>query len=274
MAASASLPFVFGPVGVRVGPKAAQVGKLTRYFPGQVAPGLAVPFGLFSHALMERETEPGGPSLFDWMTARFDEMERIREVFNDSGIVLRQTAKTPPREVFRNRMARTLYEAVNGERTVAEILLHAHGSEYSVTKFLFELHRIIQRPLMGQNALFHGSDENNRKLEPFGAMQRHQRNGVARELRVLVLALVALGDHQPAPLVTGEEAPRTVPVHIVATDEGLIERPVAVGRVKPSQLDELLHPMVDPDAEHAAQPLAKGLPAGPGGGVRPRGRSV
>ena len=63
--------------GVRVGPKAAQVGKLTQYFPGQVAPGLAVPFGLFSHALMERETEPGGPSLFEWMTARFDEIQRI-----------------------------------------------------------------------------------------------------------------------------------------------------------------------------------------------------
>lgn len=72
---------------------------------------------------------------------RFDEVQRIREVFNDSGIVLRHTAKKPPQEVFRNRMARTLYEAVNGERTVAEILLHAHGSEYSVTKFLFELHR-------------------------------------------------------------------------------------------------------------------------------------
>ena len=65
--------------GVRVGPKAAQVGKLTQYFPGQVAPGLAVPFGLFSHALMERETEPGGPSLFEWMTARFDEIQQIED---------------------------------------------------------------------------------------------------------------------------------------------------------------------------------------------------
>jgi hypothetical protein len=63
--------------GVRVGPKAAQVGKLTQYFPGQVAPGLAVPFGLFANALLEREVEPGGPTLFDWMTARFDELQAI-----------------------------------------------------------------------------------------------------------------------------------------------------------------------------------------------------
>ena len=36
-------------------------------------------------------------------------------------------------------------------------------------------------------------------------------------------------------------------------------------RVKPAQLDELLHPVVDPEAEKTAHVLAKGLPAGPGG---------
>jgi len=39
----------------------------------------------------------------------------------------------------------------------------------------------------------------------------------------------------------------------------------AIGRVKPDQLDELLHPMCDPIAEKKAKFLAKGLPAGPGG---------
>jgi hypothetical protein len=38
-------------------------------------------------------------------------------------------------------MARRIFESIDGERTVADILLHAHGSEYLVTKFLFELHR-------------------------------------------------------------------------------------------------------------------------------------
>jgi pyruvate,orthophosphate dikinase len=47
--------------------------------------------------------------------------------------------------------------------------------------------------------------------------------------------------------------------------ERLIDREQAVLRVKPEQLDELLHPLVDPAAEKAATPLAKGLPAGPGG---------
>jgi len=49
--------------------------------------------------------------------------------------------------------------------------------------------------------------------------------------------------------------------------EGLIDERTAVMRVKPSQLDELLHPLVDPAAEKQARALAKGLPAGPGGAV-------
>jgi pyruvate,orthophosphate dikinase len=47
----------------------------------------------------------------------------------------------------------------------------------------------------------------------------------------------------------------------------LIDKGTAVLRVKPEQIDELLHPTVDPAAEKRAVELAKGLPAGPGGGV-------
>lgn len=72
---------------------------------------------------------------------RYDEMRQIREVFNDPGIVLETTEKEPPTVVTENRMGRKLWELVDGERTVAEILLQVHGSEYVVTKFLFELHR-------------------------------------------------------------------------------------------------------------------------------------
>src|SRR4030042_1764724 len=47
--------------------------------------------------------------------------------------------------------------------------------------------------------------------------------------------------------------------------EGLISEPMAVMRLKPEQLDELLHPIVDPRAEKTAKIIARGLPAGPGG---------
>ena len=45
----------------------------------------------------------------------------------------------------------------------------------------------------------------------------------------------------------------------------LINQETAVLRVRPDQIDELLHPSVDPAAEKKAVELAKGLPAGPGG---------
>jgi len=50
-------------------------------------------------------------------------------------------------------------------------------------------------------------------------------------------------------------------------EEGLIDEKTALGRVRAEQLDDLLHPMIDAAAERDAQPLAKGLPAGPGAAV-------
>ena len=45
----------------------------------------------------------------------------------------------------------------------------------------------------------------------------------------------------------------------------MITKETALLRVKPEQLDELLHPMLDLEAESQAEVLTKGLPAGPGG---------
>jgi len=45
----------------------------------------------------------------------------------------------------------------------------------------------------------------------------------------------------------------------------LITKETAMMRVTPEQLDELLHPIIDPKAELTHRPLGKGLPAGPGG---------
>ncbi|MDD5362144.1 MAG: pyruvate, phosphate dikinase [Ignavibacteria bacterium] len=47
--------------------------------------------------------------------------------------------------------------------------------------------------------------------------------------------------------------------------EKLISAEEAVMRVRPDQLDELLHPVLLPSAEKAATLMTKGLPAGPGG---------
>ncbi len=47
--------------------------------------------------------------------------------------------------------------------------------------------------------------------------------------------------------------------------EKLIKKETAVMRVTPAQLDELLHPIINPKVEATKKPIAKGLPAGPGG---------
>ncbi len=49
--------------------------------------------------------------------------------------------------------------------------------------------------------------------------------------------------------------------------EKLIDAQTAIQRVNPNQLVELLLPMIDPKAEAASKPIAKGLPAGPGGAI-------
>ncbi|MBO6237495.1 MAG: pyruvate, phosphate dikinase, partial [Bacteroidales bacterium] len=50
-------------------------------------------------------------------------------------------------------------------------------------------------------------------------------------------------------------------------DEGMIDEKTAVMRVTPSQLDEVLHPILNPASEKEAKVVAKGLPASPGGAV-------
>ena len=49
--------------------------------------------------------------------------------------------------------------------------------------------------------------------------------------------------------------------------EGMIDERTSVMRVSPSQLDEILHPVLDPSSEKKAEVIAKGLPASPGGAV-------
>ncbi len=59
--------------------------------------------------------------------------------------------------------------------------------------------------------------------------------------------------------------PAAVRMAVDMVKEKLIKKEEAVTRVTPAQLDELLHPIIDPKVEIAQKILAKGLPAGPGG---------
>jgi len=57
--------------GRTVGPKAAKLGELRRAFPESVAPGVAIPFGIFKAEVLERPYGDTGQSIYDWMVGQY-----------------------------------------------------------------------------------------------------------------------------------------------------------------------------------------------------------
>ncbi len=72
---------------------------------------------------------------------RFDEMRRLRGVFPDRALVLRRTGRALPPEVAQVRAAREIFDSIDGKRSLAEILLHAHATEFVALRFLHQLMR-------------------------------------------------------------------------------------------------------------------------------------
>lgn len=73
---------------------------------------------------------------------RQDELKRIRSLFPSAGIVLRRTSLAPPGKLLDRAVAGRIYRSIDGERTLAEVLLHAHASEFLVLKLIFRLHQL------------------------------------------------------------------------------------------------------------------------------------
>ena len=61
--------------------------------------------------------------------------------------------------------------------------------------------------------------------------------------------------------------PAAVRIAVDMVEEGLISKKEAVQRVAPNQLDQLLHPVLDPATRKSLQKIATGLPASPGASV-------
>ena len=61
--------------------------------------------------------------------------------------------------------------------------------------------------------------------------------------------------------------PAAVRIAVDMVNEGLITKEEAVQRVDPQQLDQLLHPVLDPASKKSLATIAKGLPASPGAAV-------
>jgi len=60
-----------------VGPKAAKLGELRSHFPEAVAPGLAIPFGVFREVVLEQPYRGTDQTVFDWMVAQYRRLEAL-----------------------------------------------------------------------------------------------------------------------------------------------------------------------------------------------------
>jgi hypothetical protein len=60
-----------------VGPKAAKLGELRSHFPEAVAPGLAIPFGVFREVVLEQPYRNTGQTVFDWMVAQYRRLDAL-----------------------------------------------------------------------------------------------------------------------------------------------------------------------------------------------------
>src|ERR1700757_4474233 len=94
-------------------------------------------------------------------------------------------------------------------------------------------------------------------LETMGALERHYRDMQDIEFTVEQGHLYLLQTR-----TAKRTAAAAIKCAVDMTAEGLIEREEAVARIDPTQLDQLLHPRLDPDAEFEI--AAQGLNASPG----------
>ncbi len=96
----------------------------------------------------------------------------------------------------------------------------------------------------------------------YGILERHYRDMQDFEFTVERGKLYLLQTR------TGKRtAQAAVKIAVDMTKEGLIKKETAVMRVKPEQLDQLLHKQIDPKAKAKVDAVAKGLPASPGAAV-------
>jgi pyruvate,orthophosphate dikinase len=91
-------------------------------------------------------------------------------------------------------------------------------------------------------------------------LERHYRDIQDMEFTIEKGALYMLQTR------TGKRtAQSAIKIAVDMVKEGLIDKETAIMRISPDQLDQLLHPMIDPNEKVKA--IAKGLPASPGAAV-------
>jgi len=62
-----------------VGPKAAKLGELRHHFPETVAPGVAIPFGLFKKMVLDQPYKNSEKTVYEWMVSGYRRLDALAE---------------------------------------------------------------------------------------------------------------------------------------------------------------------------------------------------
>jgi len=76
---------------------------------------------------------------------RCEILDRIRASFKSSGVVLSRSGLEVPAELLDSRVTKRIFEAIDGERSLADMLLHTRASEFLVLQFI---HTLFERGLL------------------------------------------------------------------------------------------------------------------------------
>jgi hypothetical protein len=100
-----------------VGPKAAKLGELRRAFPDKVAPGVAIPFGMFRKVVLDRPYGNSGRTMFETMASEFRRIEAMphgaaqdAEYEKLRAAIYQRIVSTDPGPEFRAALARNMRE--------------------------------------------------------------------------------------------------------------------------------------------------------------------
>jgi hypothetical protein len=72
---------------------------------------------------------------------RMDDKQQINTVFRDPSMVVVRTDKAASPSLLADWPTREVYKSVDGQRTIEEITLKVHGTEFLVAKILLDLYR-------------------------------------------------------------------------------------------------------------------------------------
>src|SRR5713101_4177262 len=68
---------------------------------------------------------------------RYDTSKKIRQVLPHNRVVLRRSARPLPPEIATKAFPKRIYDLIDGHRVLADVILEAHASEFSVCQVLY-----------------------------------------------------------------------------------------------------------------------------------------